>query len=514
MRKWLERYISVILWVAILFAFLFTRMWRLTDIPAGLHLDEAGMAYDAWCLSQYGVDRHLNSWPVYLLNFGGGQSILYAYLLAGLFKLFGFHAILIRIPGVFFSLLALIFTMAASRILFPDNKYAPYIAGALVVICPYYIMAGRLGLDCNLMLGCAAVFFYCLLKALESEKRTWYLLAGLSGGIMLYSYVLSYLILPLFLILVMVCAIWTRRFSLGKWALMAVSMGLLAAPLILEQVVNVFGLEQIRLGIFTITKMDSYRASEFGTFSLNSLRVALRDIFVGDMWRHNSVPGFYNLYRLSVPLAIAGAVRFGQKCLSSLRRREMDPTALVLGWFFAVLFVVCHIYPCINQVNSIFFAYTLLTVEGIHWLTGLGKIAGKICAAAVSLIFVICFVGFGRYYYGGAYVAENHPMPYFDILIPEAVEFIEDHPQYGVNGAQTAEHTIYLALSSLRSPYELRLINDDPYVLDYYHCSYLGEIEDGYYYIVRNIFPEYSDELRMKGYTEIVYGDYSLFYRE
>lgn len=40
---------------------LISRLWRLDTLPFGLHLDEAGMAYDAWCLSQYGVDRYQTS---------------------------------------------------------------------------------------------------------------------------------------------------------------------------------------------------------------------------------------------------------------------------------------------------------------------------------------------------------------------------------------------------------------------------------------------------------------------
>ena len=59
------------------------------DIPYGIHIDEAGMGYDAWSLQKYHVDRWLNHFPVYLINFGGGQSALYAYLCAMFIKLFG-----------------------------------------------------------------------------------------------------------------------------------------------------------------------------------------------------------------------------------------------------------------------------------------------------------------------------------------------------------------------------------------------------------------------------------------
>ncbi len=43
--------ISMMLWGALLVGFGLTRLALLMELPAGLHIDEAGMAYDAWCLS-------------------------------------------------------------------------------------------------------------------------------------------------------------------------------------------------------------------------------------------------------------------------------------------------------------------------------------------------------------------------------------------------------------------------------------------------------------------------------
>lgn len=105
-------------------------------------------------------------------------------------------------------------------------------------------------------------------------------------------------------------------------------------------------------------------------------------------------------------------------------------------------------------------------------------------------------------------------MPYFEVLVTEAVEFIEENPQYGPKGVQMAQMPVYFGLSTLRSPYELELFDKELYVLDYYRCSHLGDIEDGYYYIVSSSFADYANELRAKGFTEIPYTGYSLFYRE
>ena len=61
------------------------------------------MAYDAFCLSKFMVDRALNKFPVYFVNFGGGQSILYGYVTAIFIKLYGFNLISIRITAVIFN---------------------------------------------------------------------------------------------------------------------------------------------------------------------------------------------------------------------------------------------------------------------------------------------------------------------------------------------------------------------------------------------------------------------------
>lgn len=67
----------------------FVHLYKLTEIPLGLHADEAGAAYDAFSISTYGVDRSLDSYPFYFTNYGDGQNALYIYLMVILFKLFG-----------------------------------------------------------------------------------------------------------------------------------------------------------------------------------------------------------------------------------------------------------------------------------------------------------------------------------------------------------------------------------------------------------------------------------------
>ena len=97
-----------IIFAVILITAIFIRIYKLDEAPHGINVDEAGMAYDAFCLANYGTDRYLNNMPVYLINFGGGQSALYAYLSSILIKIFGFSIYAIRMPAVILGIIAII----------------------------------------------------------------------------------------------------------------------------------------------------------------------------------------------------------------------------------------------------------------------------------------------------------------------------------------------------------------------------------------------------------------------
>lgn len=502
---------------ALLLGFLATRLWRVTTIPQGLHVDEAAIAYDAWSLANYGVDRHLKSWPVYLINFGGGQNVLYCYLCAGLFKLFGFSVLLLRLPAIFFSFLTLIFGMMLVKKVLSNNFALVLITGGLLVICPYFIMAGRFGLESNLMLGASTVFLYCFICAMESGKYSWYILAGITGGVTLYTYAISYLVLPVFLLSALIYSICVRRFSFIKWVGMGIPMFFLAFPLLLEQYINAFDQNEIRLGIFTVTRLSTYRSSEIGYFQWQNFCKVLYKVFVGDWeWMfYNSIPGFPNLYYVTIPLVMAGAVNVLFNFWKTLRKREFSVASFVLIWFFAILLVGSSIWePNVNKLNGIFFSVIFLTVEGIDLLLKAKRYWGQIAVGICGVLYFAGFIRFSTYYYLGGYSTEYRPLPLFAFKMSEAISFLEEHPQFWHNGTYLSENAVFLAVSSLMSPYDLAIDESAVDICDYYHCGLPEVIEDGYNYIVQDYHAEYAQQLRDCGYTEIRYAGYSLFYQE
>ena len=512
----MRKYIPHCMFIALLGLFVITRLWRLDAIPSGIHIDEAGMAYDAWCLAHYGVDRYLKSWPIYLINFGGGQSILYSYLCATLFTVFDCTIRVIRTPAAIFSFLTFFFGMKICKDAYPEKKYLPLLCGLLLTVCPYFILSGRFGLDCNLMLGASTVFLYFFQKAIRTGQKRYYFIAGLTGGVILYTYALSYIILPLFLLLSMIYVISTRQFHFGKWVVMGIPMGILALPLLLVQYVNMFDKPEFQIGIFTITRMLTYRAFEIGFFSFENFMLALKSAFVGDSFNYNSVPGYLNLYGITIIFFLIGLIRSIQKLIASIKQRNISFHAFPLLWFFCVIFFESHIASNVNKINSIFYVLVFIAIEGIAFLCDrIKQISPTIIMATIGCAYFLCFLRFGIYYYTGPYTYENYPVSHFDVTVTEAIDFLEKHPEYRNKGTYMAENDIYFALSTLKSPYELKLYDETQLAFDnYYICSTLPEIDTDYNYIVRDTFTEYSDTLRSMGYTEIKYVCYSLFYMD
>ena len=87
-KKQIDKYTIIL--ILIMLIGIITRIIGLGKIPIGINVDEAGTMYDAYTIANYGTDRFGNTYPVYMINYGGGQSALYTYLASIFIKLFGF----------------------------------------------------------------------------------------------------------------------------------------------------------------------------------------------------------------------------------------------------------------------------------------------------------------------------------------------------------------------------------------------------------------------------------------
>ncbi|WP_029232810.1 ArnT family glycosyltransferase [Butyrivibrio sp. VCB2006] len=333
--------------------------------------DEMGSGYDAYCLLHYGTDRYGYSWPVYFINYGGGQNALYTYVCVLTIKLLGYSKFAIRLPALLFSALGGIFgTLLTGQLIKDTNKShkAMLLFAILYAVAPYTFMASRFALESNLMFSCSTVFLYFLVRAHREKKNLFYLLSGIFAGITLYTYAIAYIVLPVMLFLSIIYMIRTKQVNLINVVLFIVPLAILAMPLILVQYVNYFDKEQFQLGIFTITKFREYRSGE----------ISFDDFFPGifkgyfsvlcyDGLGYNTNKNFFTFYPMSIPFFFYGFYILVKKAIVSIKERIADGNVLVIFWVIGQTLVAgLMTEPNTNRMNGMIFPVMFMTILGIY----------------------------------------------------------------------------------------------------------------------------------------------------
>ena len=366
---------KILAFIGILLLGAVLRLLWLDRIPYGIHVDEVGMAYDAYWLAREGIDRWSMSYPVYLLNYGSGQSALYAYLCMVLVKLTGgaMNVWVIRLPAVAFGMLTLVSGGALLRKLWGER--AALLGMLIMAVGPYFIMASRPGLDCDLFLGLSTLSLYLFMEAVERERLWLYGVAGVGFGLCLYTYVLSYLILPLFLLAAGIYLFQLKKLSWKQIFLFGLPLFLLAVPLMLLILVNQLGWESLQLGPFTIPRMLLYRGDEFG-FYLSPARI--RDLFLACFWHDgeysSAFPGYGTMFVWSVPLVFVGLYGMIRSCWRGRGEKRFDMRVLLLFYLAAQLIIACTINEVFTyKLNAVFFCLVCCILQAVELLEGWWK---------------------------------------------------------------------------------------------------------------------------------------------
>ncbi|MCR4923782.1 MAG: glycosyltransferase family 39 protein [Lachnospiraceae bacterium] len=423
--------ISFLILGLIFLVFIFSRLYRLGQVPAGMHLDEIGISYDAFCLNKYGTDRFGRSYPVYPTNYGDGNSPLYTYLLMLFLKLFPWNVEVTRLPAFLCALVCFVFSYLLIHELY-ESPWIALLGPFFVTVIPYFFTSQRWGLDCNLMLSMLTAALFFLLHAIKRGGTFAYLMAGISMGIVLYTYVLSYVIIPLFLTAVFIYLIFTKKAGLKEALFTALPFSILALPLLLEQLVNMGIIPEFHFLISDYMRLDSYRAGEFSLLNIpKNLSVIYYCLFRDSKYTYNALNEFGPVYLCLLPLLVTGIVRGGRKALDSIKKKEYNPFVIIFFLGFIIYFIRLLIESPDNiyKINSIYLVFLIFIVEGTVFLLealNAGKSGRIICMGAG---FIICFVFllFSEFYFRRqAYVYGIHPV-FISTVSGDLVRYAEEH---------------------------------------------------------------------------------------
>lgn len=307
------------IWIIFAIILSFTVIYKFGSLPTYLGCDEAGMAYDAYCLSEFGTDRYMNSYPLYLTNFGQGQSVLCAYLAVLCIKLFGNNMLSYRLAMLIIYILSVI----ASYLMVSKykGKKLALLFTFLIITLPWYTLSVRFALDCNLYSGMFMISLYFMTNA---KKNYQFFISGILLGLTLYTYCLSWISIPTFLIAWIIYMIYIKRINFKQIVIMGIPILIFAFPLIYFLLLNFGIVHETNLWIFSLPILGTFRSDEIDI--LNIFKTSLSSLKV--IFLNNEIS-----YLIYFPLFIIGYVISFKDIIRSIKIREYDFTAMIVITF-------------------------------------------------------------------------------------------------------------------------------------------------------------------------------------
>ena len=392
--------------IALFFVLLsvFLHLYKLDSIPHSLNVDEAGLWYNVKCLLNYGTDQKGNTWPILFANLWGEQSPAYIYLAFICCKIFGDTLFAIRLPSVINTLIIMIFGEKIVNLIFKDKRINLLFL-ILYTITPYFTIISKMALDCNLMLGFSTVFLYFFLKAVESNSTKYFLVSGIICGLTFYTYALSYLMIPLFLIFSLIYLFYFKKITIKNIMIFAIPAFILGLPLLMIQIINIFDLNEISVLMVTFPKFDTNRGGEFSCNIGNILfNLVLAIIFIFKALEKSiyNIPVGY-LYYISSILILIGWGLTIKEFIISIKEKSFKYVNFMLFWAISIIITLLFLNKGrdLYQQCAIYISYMIFLINSfVHIFHKINnKKIARIIALVISVIYFVSFVLFLQFYF-------------------------------------------------------------------------------------------------------------------
>lgn len=336
------------------------------SVPGGFNQDGAMAAVDALALSEYGTDRFGTWLPAHFRAWGYGQmSVLLSYLMVPFIRVFGLSSFTARIPTLLVSTLGAWSACRLTKELISERAAA--IVLLFLAVDPWHFMQSRWAIDCNLFPHLFVTGLYLLCRGLK-KKRCLYL-SMVFFALCMYSYAVSFYMMPVFLLLACAVLLQARKIKFRQALLCAAVYFGISFPIYGTMAINALKLDTVSLPFTTMPYFAGSRrtndmlffSKDIGRQLLTNIRAVLRVAFLqrpGAIW--NSINGFGTLYQCSGPLILTGAaVTAHQAFAAEDPGRRTGFRLLFVYWLSSLFMGVCINSVNVNRINIIFYCHIL-----------------------------------------------------------------------------------------------------------------------------------------------------------
>lgn len=394
--------LGVAQFIIILLVGVFARVWEFSSLPPGLTVDEASIGVEAYDLYKFGIDRNGFSYPVNFVAWGSmQQNVLYAYLLIPFIVLGELSPFFIRLPMLISGILSLPLIYFVGRKL-GEERFG-LLCMFLVAISPWHIISSRWAIEYNIF---PSVFLLGFSAMLATEKNNhWFVLACVAFGISLYAYATSYAAIPVFLALSVPVLLHNKRVGPATAAIGLAAFVVLAFPIFLYVIINLFKLDTIHLGLISIPRVPGEARFQYMTaiFSNMPLKALVENIAIMFklLWQQSdglslsNVEPFGYFYKVTFPLALAGLL----PVIPHRDKHNSPEKWLLLAWLIAALSIGVLLPVSLTRFNLIF---TPLIICIAFFLVELDKyVKYSLLLSIISLS--VGFIFFTLSYHGEEY---------------------------------------------------------------------------------------------------------------
>lgn len=390
---------EAIVFIAILILGAFFRIYRLGALPGGLQRDESTVAMNAFNLFHNGTDFVGNVNPFYMTDWGDGHTNMYVWLTQ--IPLFFNRGVLTplvsRIPQAIVSILSLAAVYGIGKNTF-GSKFGLW-AMFFLAVCPWHISMSRWGLDANLAPGFMMISLYFFVKGLKKEYN--YIIAAVFYGLTLYTYAITWPIVPITLLLMFIYLLCFKKIKITRYTVIAIIVLLvIAVPPILFVLINNGYLSDIHLPFFSIVSMNKYRGQEVSTNVGTSIIENLKQTYhlfvyqkdAGEIWEIRLPWGiFYDLGRFFI--AVGGVWIIVSSICSFIKKQFAWEVIIAINVLSASISCLLS-YPHLHRINVLYIPMILCGAYAIFKIAELLYKKKK----AISIVFQsLVGVGFALY---------------------------------------------------------------------------------------------------------------------
>jgi hypothetical protein len=397
-KPYLGRKLTIFLFILIMLVGIFVRIYQFGIIPNGLFRDEISSGYDAFSISNYGIDQNGNKFPIMLVSFGNGDDALYSYLSMPFIALLGLNPVSIRLVNLLMGIFSLVILFLFTRKYYGD--LFALIALFILATNPWHIMISRWGLNVNIFP--AFILLGTYLASFLFEKEWFFIPSAIIFGLSFYIYETSYLVIPVFMLMLSILII--RQ---GKTHKRILTGGLLilflfGIPLALCVAINIFRLDPIQTPWFSIPRTTGAPQMTIVTSLFSNENIAntfirhvngfIRVFILQNGSIENAIPGFGTIYYFSLPLVLLG---FGITVNDQIKSRNKEIDTLILFWFIASVLLVFVMDIEINRINIIYLPLVYFIAKAIFYIYKQSRLLFQI----VALVFIFWFMLFSNTYF-------------------------------------------------------------------------------------------------------------------